>query len=483
VNTDEHWKKIGKQSHSGICIPLSSLHTKTSCGIGEFSDLIPLIDWCASLHLDVIQLLPLFDTGDDASPYDPISSCALDPVYLKLANLPAGPTLSGFAPLTALERVNRSAVKTQKLAWLNNYFQAHFEPNDPGYQNFLNEQTWILPYARFKVRKEGFSTDFHCYLQYLCHQELRQVHEYASSKTVFLKGDIPYLLNANSVDVLEAPHLFNRNLQAGAPPDYYNPNGQNWGCPLFNWDAMQNDHFRWWKRRMKAIFPYYDIYRIDHVVGLFRIWGIKQGKLPTEGSFVPSDPSLWPAHGLALLEMMISSSPLLPMAEDLGTIPPEVRVCLKQLGICGTKVIRWERNWNGDKSFTPFNQYEQVSLTTCSTMDSDTLNGWWEKTPDEATTFAKFMHWNYEPRLSFEQHKTILQRSYHTPSLFHINLLQDILALFPELVWGGPDGERINIPGTLLPTNWTYRFKPSVEEIASHAGLTSALREILQSDG
>lgn len=479
MKTDAHWAKIGRHLHNGVCLPLFSLHSRTSCGIGEFFDLLPLIDWCKEVGFDVIQMLPLFDTADDPSPYNPISSCALNPIYLSLAKLPAAPSCAEFAPLNALHRVDYAAVKAQKLAWLMTYFQRHFRLQDEGFQRFLKEHSWLLPYAKFKANLDGKPVDFHCYLQYLCFQQLRDVHTYAAKKKVLLKGDIPYLMNRGSVDVQESPHLFNLALQAGAPPDYYNPNGQNWGCPIFNWDAMKADGFHWWKRRMKAIEPFYDLYRIDHVVGLFRIWAIEQGKLPTEGSFVPFDQTVWYDHGKQLLEMMIDASPLLPMAEDLGTIPPEVRVCLKELGICGTKVIRWERDWNGDRHFIPFAEYEPISLTTCSTMDSDTIRGWWQKYPEEATDFAHFMGWEFEPVLSEEKLKAILQSAYHTPSLFHINLLQDVIAIFPELISQNPDDERINIPGTQLPQNWSYRFKLSVEELAAHQGLKNVLQHRL----
>lgn len=472
--TQAHWDRIGRNVHQGICLPLSALHTKNSCGIGEFLDLLPLIDWCASLPFDVIQLLPLFDTGEDPSPYNPLSSCALNPIYLSLHSL------SRYPPkINASDRVDYARVKAQKLAWLQTHFQNNFKANDPNYLSFCKEQTWLPAYAAYKATQDGTTTDFHSYLQYLCFQQLKKAHDYAAAKKVFLKGDIPYLMNGHSIDVQESPHLFNQTLQAGAPPDYYNPNGQNWGCPLFNWEAMKGEGYRWWKRRMKAVLPYYDMYRIDHVVGLFRIWGIEQGKPPTEGSFVPADPTLWLEHGKTLLHMMIDASPLLPMAEDLGTIPPIVRICLKELGICSTKVIRWERNWSGDKQFIPFEQYEPISMTTCSTMDSDTLRGWWHKYPDESRAFADFMHWPYETELSSALQKQILEAAYHTPSLFHINLLQDLLALFPELVFEDAEANRINIPGTILPTNWTYRFKPSIEEIMEHEGLKKALREIL----
>lgn len=478
MNADAHWNKIGRRTHQGICLPLFSLHTQTSCGIGEFFDLVPLIDWCASLQLDVIQLLPIFDTGDDPSPYNPVSSCAIDPVYLSLAKLPTPLSLDSFVSLTQLKRVDRHAVKTKKVSWLLPYFQTHFDPKDSAYLRFIQASPWINAYAHYKAKQDQTDPEFHSYLQYLCFQQLRQVHTYASSKGVFLKGDVPYLLNGGSVDVLENPYLFNRNLEAGSPPDYYNPNGQNWGCPLFNWDVMHQENFQWWKRRMEAIHPYFDMFRLDHVVGLFRIWGIEPGKLATEGHFVPEDESLWLSHGKEILEMILQSSPLLPIAEDLGTIPPMVRPCLKELGICSTKVIRWERNWEGDRRFIPFDKYEPISMTTCSTMDSETLKGWWEKHPEESAEFADFMGWQFEPKLSFERQKAILRASYHTSSLFHINLLQDVLALFPELV-GSTEEERINVPGTTLPTNWTYRLKPSMEELTQHQELITIFRDIL----
>ena len=237
---------------------------------------------------------------------------------------------------------------------------------------------------------------------------------------------------------------------------------------------------RWISIRAHA--PFFDddiALRIDHVVGFFRIWGIPEEKKASEGSFFPPDPSLWPAQGREILSMMIDSSPLLPMAEDLGTIPKEVYPVLRDLGICSTKVIRWQRRWDSDKSYIPYSEYDPLSLTTLATPDSDTLSGWWKKFPDEAIPFAHFKQWPYRSDLTKEQRFAILRDAHHTPSYFHINLLQEYLSFFPDLVSTNPDDERINVPGTLLPTNWTYRFRPSVEELLANQPLAETIREIL----
>jgi 4-alpha-glucanotransferase len=164
----------------------------------------------------------------------------------------------------------------------------------------------------------------------------------------------------------------------------------------------------------------------------------------------------------------------------LGSVPSSVRTTLAELGICGTKVIRWERRYEQDGSFIPFSDYPKLSLTTVSTHDSDTLQLWWQNSPDEAKAFCAFLGWNYSPDLSFDQRLKLLNDAHHTPSIFHINLLQEYLALFPELVSANPQDERINVPGKVLPANWTYRFRPSIEEIAAHLPLKKAIASVLE---
>lgn len=412
MKSARHWGKIGLRSHHGICVPLSA--------IGTFLDLMALIDWCKSVHLDCIQLLPLNDTGGDPSPYNPISSCALDPKYLS--------------------------------------------PNDPldmnGYDAFVKENGWLSAYSRFKEQRDGSQN--HAITQFHCFTQMERVRKHADLQGVYLMGDLPISVSPDSADVWEEPSLFRTDLEAGSPPDVFDPSGQHWGFPLFHWDAMGQQGYAWWKRRLQVMERFFHIYRIDHVVGLFRMWAIPRGRKVAEGSFIP-------APGKKLLEMMLDASSMLPIAEDLGTIPKEVNPILKELGICSTKVVRWQKN-------IPLNEYEPFSLTTLSTPDTEPLALWWTNTPSESVPFAAFMKLPYHPILSFQNRLAILRAAHHSGSFFHINLLQEILALFPELIW---QSERINIPGTVSPTNWTYRLRPSIAELVNHEGLKGALREII----
>lgn len=490
MKSDSHWRRIGLKPHHGICLPLSALHTKTSCGIGDFSDLIPLIDWCKSLKLDCIQLLPLNDSGSDPSPYNPLSSCALDPIYLSLSAL----GISHGFPLT--QHILRGEVLQKKLSLLRALFNQTFPTlkETTRYQTFLQQNPWLESYSRFKALKDEFggknwihwpaelppipqpAIDFYSFLQFHCFDQMEKARAHATQQGIFLQGDIPILLSPDSADVWTHPELFRLDLAAGAPPDAYNQSGQKWGFPLFHWDAMRKTDFAWLKQRLKVAMRLFHIYRIDHVVGFFRIWGIPKDKEPAAGSFYPPNPALWASQGRELLTVMLDATSLLPIAEDLGTIPPEVPLVLKELGICGTKVMRWQK---ANDQFIPFNAYEPFSMTTVSTPDLPPLELWWRRYPAEAIPFAAFMHWAYHPILTRDQHLAILRASHHTSSLFHINLLQEYLALFPALVWPNPEDERINQPGTRLPHNWAYRFRPSLEEMVAHEGVREAFGEML----
>lgn len=510
MNADKHWEPIGKQPHHGICVPLFSIRTQQSCGIGEFLDLLPLIDGCKELGFDCIQLLPLNDTGEDPSPYNAISSCALNPIYLSLRALPDSEELFAdlelFSPLTQMQRVAYGQVKHQKIKWLFSYFQKHFHAHSKlaSYQAFCREnQSWLIPYTAFKACKDAYGNkhwldwpekhrrfgmptefqvaiDFHTFLQFHCFTQMQKVRAFATTKKLFLKGDLSILLSPDSADVWAHPELFDRQYSAGAPPDAYNEQGQKWGFPLFNWQAHRSSSFAWWKQRFSTFEKFYHLYRIDHVVGFFRIWAIPAEKKATEGHFIPQDPSLWLPQGKELLSMMLQNCSLLPIAEDLGTIPDAVYPLLKELEICGTKVLRWQRQWKQDKSYLPYSAYEPLSLTTVSTADSSTLAGWWQEEVDDAMAFAQFKHWTYTPELSFDQRLSILHDAHQTPSYFHINLLQEYLALFPAFIWETAKEERINVPGTFLPTNWTYRYRPYVEEIFTHRPFIDAIHQILR---
>jgi 4-alpha-glucanotransferase len=509
----QEWKKIGIRHHHGINVPLFALRSKTSGGIGEFNDLIPLIDWCRELGLDVIQLLPLNDGGNECSPYCSLSAIALNPLYLTLSALPyleAMPNhqsrLAELQLLNNSQRITYPAVFKAKRKFLKEYFSAVGDRiiNTNDYHLFLSRYPWIETYALFKAiklerhweswenwppemrnagPKEYFSllegVNFQYCLQYFCFQQLQNIKKIAEQKGVFLKGDIPILINKESADVWHQRRFFHLDYVAGAPPDMYSKEGQKWGFPLYNWEALESDHYNWWKIRLNVASAFYPIYRIDHMVGFFRIWGMKNDEPAKQGHYFPADRATWIAHGKKILEMMLSSCCMLPIGEDLGTVPPEVRICLRELGICGTKVMRWERNWNTDKSFIPPEKYIPESMTTVSTHDSETLQLWWQNNPQDVMDFCKYKGWKLTPSLIPEYHQEILWDSHHSGSFFHINLLNEYLALVPGLTWPKLEDERINIPNLVSDFNWSYRFKPSVEEIVTNESLHQIIKKVV----
>lgn len=511
------WKKIGVRHHHGILIILSALHSQHSCGIGEFLDLLPMIDWCQHLGIDTIQLLPLNNREGNPSPYDAFSSLALNPLYLSLYALPhlekhpeLIDALKTLTQLTNTERIVYREVFTHKMHWLHTYVDVTGNKilESQAFKQYVHDHPWVESYSLYRTLKDQFRDspieswpselrsihpqersslikhhqnpiNFYILLQYLCFLQLKSVKEYANKRGLFLMGDLPILLSKDSVDVWEHPELFITHLQAGAPPDVYNQEGQNWGFPIFNWDAERSNQFSWWKQRLGYAGHFYDLFRLDHVLGFFRIWAIPPGHLSKEGYFVPPDQEQWESQGREILSMICASTEMLPIAEDLGTVHKMVRPCLTQMGICGTKVMRWERKWETDKHYLLNQEYPPISLTCVSTHDSEPLSLWWKLFPDEAQILAQDKHWIYTPELTLRQREEILWDSHHTASLFHINPLQEYLALFPELVHYTPEEERINIPGKILPTNWTYRYLPPVEEIISHESLFQKMKKIV----
>lgn len=520
VASAAQWGKVGVGHHHGINIPLFALRSAQSSGLGEYLDLIPLIDWCAEVGLDVVQLLPLNDSGMETSPFSALSAFALDPKYLSLHALPNVDHYPNLPVLLdSLRALNGSQqIQYEKIYELKQMFMRQYIANEgpaissmPAYEQFVEGNGWLEGYCLFKALKSRYldapwenwpaeerepsptvlaklsqryqtEISYHQVVQYLCFQQLRQAREHAESKRVWLKGDIPILINRESADVWLHRALFNLDLTAGAPPDMYSAEGQKWGFPIYHWPAHGQDHFSWWRARLQYVGHFYHIYRIDHIVGFFRIFAIPINKPPSEGYFQPDDRKQWTVQGRTILEMMIRESPLLPIGEDLGVIPPSVRATMHELGIPGTKVLRWERLWKEeDPLFILPSEFDPVSLTTISTHDSQVFREWWQAYPIDAAEYARSRGWDYVPVWTPEVQKLALIDAHQSSSLFHIDLLQEYLALYPELIWPTAEEERINEPGTVGRRNWRYRFRPPIEEIAHHKGLKNALVDLLKS--
>jgi len=302
---DRVWDWFGlteRRTMKGVAVPLFSLRTEDDFGIGEYADLPKLGDWCVANELKIIQILPINDTTahydwHDSYPYNAISAFALNPVYLNLKQL-------GIEENAALKRTKALLNKTNfvdypkvlKTKW--KYFQIAFEQqwetlkNSDDFQQFAKEnEDWLPYYAHYCTERDGNGTDIHIFLQYHCDKQLREAVKTLHDKGLLLKGDIPIGVNPSGVDVKSHPNLFNLDVQVGAPPDDFAAEGQNWGFPSYNWEAMAKDDYAWWQRRLQVMARYFDAYRIDHILGFFRIWEIpKMAKSGLLGHFNPTLP-------------------------------------------------------------------------------------------------------------------------------------------------------------------------------------------------
>ncbi|MDN3504892.1 MAG: 4-alpha-glucanotransferase [Rhabdochlamydiaceae bacterium] len=508
-----------KDRFNGINLPLASLRSINSCGVGEFYDLIPMIDWVKEINMDIIQLLPINDTGYDSSPYNALSSIALHPIYISLhalEQLSDHPNLqeklTEFIPYNKEQRVQYDDVLRMKMDFLRLYYSQTkvLYQSDESFIAYKNKYPWIKRYALFKTLKETQNLsswkkwpdelknpspttvkelyelhddeiEFHFFVQYICYNQLLIVKRHAHSKGVMIMGDIPILISPESVDVWFYRRFFNMKYAAGAPPDEFNKDGQYWGFPIYDWKELKADNYRWWDRRLKYAENFYDIFRIDHVIGFYRIWAIPPRQLAIKGEFIPSDEKKFTKLGHCSLKALLKFTHMHPIGEDLGSMPTPASVSksLDTLGIDRTIVVRWEI-FKTTGEFIPYDKYKKGSYCTLSTHDSETLTQWFRDFPDEAKAFCKAFDMPYKKKLTKTMREKILTDAHHTNSRFHINLLQEYLALFPKLVWECPDDERINRPGMVLPTNWTYRLRPTVEEIVTSKTLKKMMKKIIE---
>ena len=282
--TQPRWKG------AGVAIPVFSLRTEEGFGIGEFPDLKKMADWAVMTGMKMIQTLPINDTtlthtNRDSYPYSPVSVFALHPIYINIEKMgrltPAqkkkyNAAKEAFNALTIADYQN---VYDEKMVYFKALYKKDFAAlkETEEYKAFVKKnKTWLEPYAAFMAKRDKQPKDFYCYLQFHADSQLADAVAYAHSIGVAMKGDIPIGINPDSVDAYENPQLFNLNASAGAPPDDFDARGQNWGFPTYNWDEMAKDNYLWWQRRFQKMQDYFDAYRIDHILGLFRIWQMRK---------------------------------------------------------------------------------------------------------------------------------------------------------------------------------------------------------------
>ncbi len=320
---------------AGTAVPVFSLRSEQSFGVGDFGDLKRMVDWIVQTKQHVLQILPINDTTMthtwvDSYPYNSISIYALHPMYIDISQLPK---LRDASQHTHFEEIRQKLNKNTSVdyeavsqnKWT--YFRLIFDQegkrtfNSKRFQEwYTDNEEWLKPYAAFSYLRDCYKTPnfnewpaynvfkqaeidaltdaksdnfqdiaIYYYIQFHLHIQLVDVAKYARANGVVLKGDIPIGISRNSVEAWKEPHYFNLNGQAGAPPDDFSVKGQNWGFPTYNWKVMAEDNYAWWRKRFQKMATYFDAYRIDHILGFFRIWQIPmhcvEGLL---GQFVPA---------------------------------------------------------------------------------------------------------------------------------------------------------------------------------------------------
>ena len=303
-----------KAYHTGIAVPVFSLRTENSSGVGQFSDLKELADFAHRSGMDIIQLLPINDTSTfmdwrDSYPYRAISVFALHPIYLDIhifwdsyTKIQQEKLLIAELELNALDKIDYEKALALKWEYAEIIYQnsAHKFKASKDYQQFYQQnEDWLKAYAAFsylrdinqsanfmdwgkyatysedffeKLTSESNQLDLYIFVQYLLHYQLSEAVDYCHQLGIALKGDIAIGIAHDSVDAWTHPELFHLDKQAGAPPDIFAVNGQNWGFPTYNWKKMAEDGYAWWKKRLTAMSNYFDAYRLDHILGFFRIW-------------------------------------------------------------------------------------------------------------------------------------------------------------------------------------------------------------------
>jgi 4-alpha-glucanotransferase len=535
---------------AGVLAPLSGLRGENDLGIGDVAVLREFIDWAAEIGFKLVQLLPINEMGADNSPYNAISAMAIEPTTLHLApGSPEDLSREDFDAVMAdvdLSKLRRSKVRygdVRKLkrrllergfasfrsraskdrqsrfrkfcdresSWLNDYvfFRALVDANG-GYEvwdlwpkehrTVASARAWLEQQTPERQREHSEREDFFRYVQWIARDQWSAIKRYAEQKNVALMGDIPFGVSYYSADVFARPDQFALEWCGGAPPETHFKDdrftqkwGQNWGIPLYRWPAMRERHFDWWRQRVRAVAHCFHLFRIDHVLGFYRIyafpWRPQQNRkfleldwnqmLEKTGGRAPhfeprddSTPENCHANcrdGEEYLRIVLNEAgDGRVIGEDLGTVPDYVRPSLRALGMAGFKIPQWEF-YHG--RVTPGSEYERLSAATYATHDHPPIRAMWEEafngagdTAEQArfdleriATFSGFKRTNEQ--IDFERHfyPAVMQALFQSESWIAVVMITDLLAR----------SYRFNVPGTAATSNWTRRMQRPVSQLRS----------------
>ncbi len=477
--SSEAWKKIGTKRRAGVLTPLFSIASEQSVGVGEIPDLVLLADWCRRCGMSLIQLLPLNDVGDRFCPYDAESSFALEPMHLSMNNLRGVASKKQASQISALRKkfpmgTTRfdTRVKEEKLKQLRKIFAGIPKKASRSFEVFkVQHRSWLVSYAIFKVLKQRMKKaawevwpeplrhreekalldvqkenadeiEFYQWVQWQLFCQFQDTAKKIRKKKVLLFGDLPFLVARDSADVWANPEYFKLDRSAGAPPDLYFAEGQEWGMPPYDWAAMAASGYTYLKEKIKFAANFYDLFRMDHFVGLFRVW-----TFPREASadgrrraaFDPPDEAAWDAQARRILNAVLDKSLMLPCAEDLGMVPDQAKATLKEYAIPGMEVQRWMRDWETSTDFRSPENYRACSVVTISTHDMSSFENWWQfemGTVGESFVRRKFgekgLDFEQEAVKLFESTVGVHGRLRWKSSLRDVSLLPVLLGRSPE---------------------------------------------------
>lgn len=509
----------------GLLAPLFSIRTGREWGVGEYRDLVALARWARTGGFSWILTLPLLEPSPgQESPYAACSFYALDPLYLTLLDVPELTALGGLDALDPEERLTLTAISESpsvdhggtrwlKLRVLGRCFD-HLtslptdHPRRAAFAAFESEQAhWLEPYALFRsikhVHPDGWRAwpaglrdaapaalaafraeharelAFRRYLQWLCFTQLEAARAGMHAEGVALFGDEPFLVADDSADVWAHRDLFRFDATVGAPPDAFSADGQEWGLPPYRWDAIAARRYELFTARGAHTARLYDGVRIDHVVGLYRTYHRPIDKSPHY--FYPDTQPAQLAQGEAVLRALASSGTEI-LAEDLGVIPPFVRVSLAKLGIPGYRVMRWEQEGGRFRDPTV---WPALSVATTGTHDTESLIDWWQELPDHERKAALALprlaslvgtpaaphpvsatEAPPAPRFTEPLWRALMETTLGSVSVAALLPIHDVLAL----------RERVNTPNTVGPQNWSVRLPWTVDALGEDAIVRGRMR-------
>jgi 4-alpha-glucanotransferase len=497
--------------HSGLLVPLFSIPSRESWGIGEIGDIPAFARWLRDGGQDLLQLLPINEMAiGQRSPYSAMSAMAIDPIFVSVHALAGFRAVGGEAAMgrewqERLDGARRSAAIDHALvrslkepalrATFGEFHRLHTgqgSPESDAFEAWAAEQAWWLDdYALFRalharggerawtewpgplldrqrealadaVRDLADEMLYRKWLQFVADIQWRQAKDRA--RPVSLLGDLAFMVDRDSADVWAHASSFRLDASVGAPPDAFSKSGQNWGMPAYRWDEQAACDFDWLRQRARRMAALFDGYRVDHLVGFYRTY-----VFPFDGSPAGFTPENEPAQ-LALGEIVLSilgNSGARIFAEDLGTVPDFVRQSLARLGVPGYKVFRWERHWEtAGRPYRDAAAYPTASVATSGTHDTEPMAAWWDGL-DAAERAAALAAPGVTERVraldnpagdfSHALRDVLLEVLFESGS--------DILLLPIQDVFGWRD--RINLPATIDDHNWTWRLEWPVDELAS----------------